>query len=162
MGPLGHQRIAQRFPVVTTPIRWKVPKRRGLNARSKPVPAEGAIVEVSVMGAAIVSPLKWRAVVGSKVEVEWADQHGFVIVRREVPYPGSTTLAMYGVEYADSNSALAHALFEQLVVQPAMAATAREAAAEREAMAAGEIVPGSDGPAVWSAPNAWSPRSDAR
>ena len=62
MGPVGHQRIAQRFRVATTPIEWVVPKRRGLDARSKSVLAEAAIIELSVMGAAIVAPLKWRAV----------------------------------------------------------------------------------------------------
>ncbi len=122
MAPIGHQRIAQRFSVVTTPIWWKVPKRRGLTARSKPVLAEAAIIEVSIMGAAIVAPLRWRAVVGSRVEVQWEDQTGFVLIRREVPYPNSTTLALYGVEYADNGSPLAKALFERLVIEALEAA----------------------------------------
>lgn len=161
MGPIGHQRIAQRFRVATTPIRWMVPKRRGLNARSKPVLAEAAIIELSVMGAAIVSPLKWRALVGSKVEVEWQGRTGLVVVRREVPFPGSTTLAMYGVEYAENASPLGKALFETLVIEAGKAARA-EVAAEQSAAAVREPSRSGAGPAVWAAPNAWAPDGGAR
>ncbi len=129
MGTIGHQRVAQRVPVRTTPVEWRVFKRRGANPRSRAVWAEAAIIELSVMGAEIVAPLKWRAITGTKVEVRWEDQSGLVVIRREVPFPNSTTMAMYGVEYVNRHEAFALTLFERLVVQPTMAATAAEAAA---------------------------------
>ena len=64
MGPIGHQRIAQRFPVATTPIEWKVPKRRNVTPRSRTMWAEAAVIELSVMGAAIVAPVRWRPIRG--------------------------------------------------------------------------------------------------
>jgi hypothetical protein len=154
MGPLGHQRIAQRFPVATTPIEWKVPKRRGATPRSKTVWAEAAVIELSVMGAAVVAPIRWRALKGSKVEARWEGHEGVLIIRREVPFPGSESMALYGCEYADNASPLATELFERLVVQAAMAATAREAALRGAAAAEPADVPG---PGVWRAPAAWSP-----
>ncbi len=160
MGPIRHQRIAQRFPVATTPVEWKVPKRRGANPRSKSVWAEAAIIELSVAGAAVVAPLKWRAITGSKVEVRWGDLSGLVVVRREVAFPRSTTMAMYGVEYADNASPFALNLFERLVVQPAMDATAREAAASA-AVAAQPEPTEPRGPSVWAAPVAWAPEAEA-
>lgn len=159
MAPIGHQRIAQRFRVATTPIRWTVPKRKGLDARSKPVSAEAAIIELSVVGAAIVCPLKWCAVTGSKVQIEWEGIAGFVLIRREVPFPGSTKLAMYGVEFADNPSLVGKALFDHLVAEPAAAAGARVAAAAAEAVIGGyEAAPAHDPgqPAMWSAPMTWS------
>lgn len=159
MGPIGHQRIAQRFTVATTPVRWKIPRRRGLNARSKAVQAEAAVVELSVMGAAIVCPLKWRAVVGSKVEVEWEGHRSTVVVRREAPYPGSTTVALYGVEWTDSNATLAKALFERLVMEPAKAPQHAPASSLPDMPG---LVPDQRqaGPVRWTTPNSWSP--DAR
>jgi len=161
VGPIRHQRIAQRFPVATTPVEWKVPKRRGANPRSKSVWAEAAIIELSVMGAAVVAPLKWRALTGTKVEVRWQGLSGLVVIRREVPFPNSTTMAMYGVEYADNASAFAHELFERLVVQPAMSATAADAAATA-AVAQQHVDAQPRGPALWSAPAAWAPETEAR
>ena len=162
MGPIGHQRIAQRFPVATTPIRWKVPKRRGLTARSKPVPAEGAIIELSIMGAAIVAPMTWRPIVGSRVQIEWNGLVGMVIIRREMSFRGSTTMAMYGVEHADNSSPLAKELFERLVVDAASEAVARDATAliaQRDASRAeASSMPSS--PAVWTAPHPEDRRAD--
>jgi hypothetical protein len=177
MGPIGHQRIAQRYTVATTPIRWKIPKRKGLHARSRAVPAEAAIVELSIMGAAVVCPLKWRAVVGSKVEIEWEGQKGLAVVRREAVYPRSTTVALYGIEWAESSTALAGALFDRLVMEPSAKATASGAsdapppqawapAPDPEAMTTPPSATPSgsgsspSGPAQWAAPNTWSP--DAR
>lgn len=163
MGPVGHQRIAQRFRVATTPIEWVVPKRRGLDARSKSVLAEAAIIELSVMGAAIVAPLKWRAVTGTKVQVRWEDKTGLVLVRREVPFPGSSKVAMYGVEFADNPSELGRALFERLVVETAAAndAHAAAAAAAAEAVVGGyDAPPTPKGPALWSAPMRWGTEKD--
>jgi hypothetical protein len=171
MGPIGHQRIAQRFRVATTPIEWLVPKRRGLDARSKVVVAEAAVIEMSVMGAAIVCPLKWRAVTGSRVEVRWEGMSGLVLVRREVPFPGSTKVAMYGVEFADNPSELGKAMFDALVVEPAGVADARVAAVAAEAVIAGyQEAPSADPgahrtphrPAVWAAPVVWGPESGDR
>jgi hypothetical protein len=168
MGPMGHQRIAQRFQVATTPIEWLVPKRRGLDARSKPVVAEAAVIELSVMGAAIVCPLKWRAVTGTRVEVRWEGLTGLVLVRREVPFPGSTKVAMYGVEFADNPSELGRAMFERLVAVPGAAADARVAAIAAEAVIGGyQEAPTADPeaeraphrPALWAAPAVWSPEA---
>ncbi|WP_421118684.1 hypothetical protein ACE2AJ_15130 [Aquihabitans daechungensis] len=114
------------------------------------------------MGAAVVAPLKWRAITGSKVEVRWQELSGLVVVRREVAFPNSTTMAMYGVEYADNHSSFANELFERLVVQPAMAATAADAASS----ASGGHPPDAEprGPSLWTAPApaAWAPEADAR
>ena len=171
MGPVGHQRIAQRFRVATTPIQWVVPKRRGLDARSKSVLAEAAIIELSVMGAAIVCPVKWRAVTGSRVQIEWQGITGYVHIRREVPFPGSNKLALYGVEFADNPSVVGKALFDHLVAGPAAASGARVAAAAAEAVVGGyEQAPAPDPdveraphrPAVWAAPMPWGQGSDPR
>lgn len=165
MGPIGHQRIAQRFRVTTTPITWTVPKRKGLDARSKAVTAEAAVIELSVMGAAIVCPVKWRAVTGSRVEIEWAGIRGHVYIRREVPFPGSKNLAMYGVEFADNPSVVGKALFDHLVAEPAAAAGARVAAAAAEAVIGGyEEAPSHDPdqPAMWPAPMSWSAEGGRR
>jgi len=171
MGPIRHQRIAQRFRVATTPIRWTVPKRKGLDARSKLVTVEAAVIELSVMGAAIVCPLKWRAVTGSRVQIEWEGITGVVHIRREVPFPGSSKLAMYGVEFADNPSMVGKALFDHLVAGPAAASGARVAAAAAEAVVGGyEQAPEADPeveraphrPALWAAPMAWGPESDPR
>lgn len=163
MGPIGHQRIAQRFRVPTTPIHWHVAKRKGLDARSKLLVVEAAVIEISVMGAAIVCPLKWRAVTGSRVEIEWEGIRGHVHIRREVPFPGSTKLAMYGVEFADNPSLVGKALFDHLVAEPAAAAGARVAAAAAEAVIGGyEPAPQHDPsqPVMWSAPMSWTPGGD--
>lgn len=152
MGPIGHQRIAQRFPVATTPIEWKVPKRRNVTPRSRTAWAEAAIIELSVMGAAIVAPVKWRPIRGSKVEVRWEGRTGIVVVRREAPFPGSTTMALYGVEYADNHAALALDLFERLVVQAAMAATARDAEMGRVPAP----IPDLPAPGIWEPPVTWT------
>jgi hypothetical protein len=169
MGPIGHQRIAQRFSVATTPIEWVVPKRRGLDARSKAVVAEAAIIELSVMGAAIVAPVQWRAVTGSKVQVRWQGHVGLVYIRREVPFRGSAKFALYGAEFADNPSELGRALFEELVAQPAAADARHAAAATAEAVVGGyQAGPALDPdaprvphrPAVWAAPVAWTPEAD--
>lgn len=160
MAPLSHQRIAQRFRVATTPIRWMVPKRKGLDARSKLVTAEAAVIELSVVGAAIVCPLKWRAVTGTRVQIEWEGITGFVVVRREVPFPGSSKLAMYGVEFSDNPSLVGKALFDHLVAEPAAAAGARVAEAAAEAVIGGyEAGPSHDPgqPSMQTAPMTWLP-----
>ena len=115
MRPIGKQRLAQRHEVPTTPILWKV-KRRGRATLSRLVLAEAAVVEVSVMGAAIVAPDRWEAPVGSRVEVYWEGMSALVVVRRSAPYAGSSSLILYGVEYCDARSALGPALYERLVL----------------------------------------------
>ncbi|MCU1371575.1 MAG: hypothetical protein JWO77_2769 [Ilumatobacteraceae bacterium] len=171
MGPIGHQRIAQRFSVATTPIEWVVPKRRGLDARSKAFRTEAAIIEVSVMGIAIVCPVAWRAVTGTKVKVHWEDQTGLVYIRREVPFRGSTKLALYGAEFADNPSELGRALFERLVAEPAAADTRHAAAAAAEAVVGGYQAPPTADPdavrtphrpALWAAPVTWAPEAERR
>jgi hypothetical protein len=114
MNPARRARLAPRFQVRTTPIRWWVPKAK--RRASKPVLAEAAVIEVSVVGAAIVCPNDWAPVVGTRVEASWGDVRGTVIIRRAVPYPGSAALTLYGVEYGEQRSALGMALYERLVV----------------------------------------------
>ena len=161
MGPVGHQRIAQRFPVATTEVAWLVPKRRGLDARSKPVWTEAAVIEISVMGLAIVCPDKWRAVIGTRVDLRWEGMTGHILVRREAPFPRSTNLVMYGAEFADNPSELGRALFERLVTEPAEAENARLAAATAEAVIGGyQDPPRPNGPALWAAPAQWVPERD--
>jgi hypothetical protein len=165
MAPIGHQRIAQRFRVTTTPIHWLVPKRKGLDARSKLYSTEAAVIELSVMGAAIVCPLKWRAVTGARVQIEWEGITGFVHIRREVPFPGSSKVAMYGVEFADNPSVVGKALFDHLVAEPAAKVGAKVAAAAAEAVIGGyEEAPAHDPgqPVMWTAPGTWSAGSEPR
>lgn len=113
---LGRSRIAQRYPVPTTAITWEVPKRRRGGVSAKRYQAEAAIVEVSLMGAAIVAPERWAAVLGTRVAVRWGEVSGSVVIRRSEPMPGSTDLVRYGVEYLDNPSTLGLALYDRLVV----------------------------------------------
>jgi hypothetical protein len=119
MSHIRRQRLAPRYAVRTTPIRWWVPKAKG--RASKPVLAEAAVVELSVVGAAIVSPNTWAAVVGTRVEASWGEYRGTLLIRRAVPYPGSSSLTLYGVEFGEQRSALGLALYEHLVVAAGLA-----------------------------------------
>jgi hypothetical protein len=133
MRPPGKQRLAQRYELPTTPIQWKV-ARRGRSSRL--VRVEAALVELSVMGAAIVAPAKQVAPVGAQVEVFWEGISGWVVVRRSDAYRGSAAFTIHGVEFCDGRSPLGPTMFERLVVEPGEAA--RAAAAAR--------------PAIWAQP----------
>ncbi|MFN8019247.1 MAG: hypothetical protein U0P45_14150 [Acidimicrobiales bacterium] len=112
---MGSERIAQRYRVPTTPVQWDVPKKSWITGGSKLHREQAAVIEVSVVGAAIVAPDTTALGIGSKVEVYWNGTKGNIIVRRVARYPGSTDLLLFGVEYADNPSILGTALFEHLV-----------------------------------------------
>jgi hypothetical protein len=115
MAVFRRERIATRYPSATTPIGWMIPKRRRWgNASWDPVAAEGAIVEVSLTGAAIVAPNRYFAPIGYRSRVVWGDHSGEVVIRRSAPYQGSSSLTLYGVEYVEQPSALGRALFDEL------------------------------------------------
>jgi len=152
MGAIPHQRIAQRHAVPTTPIQWKVVRRRKRGNPTKLVLAEAAIVEVSVMGAAIVAPAKWEAFVGTRVEVFWENLSGVVTVRRVSAFGGSSELYLYGVEYAGNNTPLGMALYDRLVLNPVPPPVADMTPAPTPAPS-----PPVADPVRWVAPNTWSP-----
>ena len=112
---MGSERIAQRYRVPTTVIEWAVPRKSWITGGQKLQREQAAIIEVSVVGAAIVAPDDTAVAVGSKLDVYWTGVKGHIIVRRVTRYPGSDDLLLYGVEYADNPSILGAALFEHLV-----------------------------------------------
>ena len=122
--------------------------------RSRRVKAEAAIIEISLMGVAIVAPDRWGVVVGNKLEVFWEDQVGWVWIRRMHSFPGSTKLMQYGAEYADPNSQLAAALYERYVNAP-LVAKAQAAQRVRDATK-DQPVDRLGTPSMWVAPIAWS------
>ncbi|WP_426571526.1 hypothetical protein [Aquihabitans sp. McL0605] len=99
--------------MVTTPITWKVRKR----GRTRLSVAEAAVVQLSVVGAAIVAPDRWEAPVGTRVEVFWEGYAAWVVVRREAPYQDTENFRIYGVEYCDARSELGPAIYDRLVVE---------------------------------------------
>ena len=116
---MGRERIAQRNQVPTTEILWKVPRRGRGSARRKLHLVEAAVIEVSIMGAAIVCPEKWEAPVGGRTQVFWAEVSGWVAIRRAVPYPHADGLMLYGVEYVENPSQLGLAFYDRLVAPQA-------------------------------------------
>lgn len=141
MRPPGKQRLAQRYEIPTEPIHWKVARR----GRPRLTRVEAAVVELSVMGAAVVAPKKCEAPVGAQVEVFWQGIAGWVVIRRTDAYRGSDTFVIHGVEFVDAaRSPLGPTMFERLVVEPADARAKAEAAAPP--------VPGVTAPAVWGQP----------
>ena len=112
---LGSERIAQRYRVPTTPVEWAIPRKSWVTGGQKLHREQAAIIELSVVGAAIVAPDSTALAIGSKVDVYWSGTKGSVIVRRIARYPGSTDLLLFGVEYGDNPSILGTALFEHLV-----------------------------------------------
>ena len=80
--------------------------------------AEAALIEVSIMGAAVVAPDRWEAYVGTRVEIFWEDFSAWVIVRRATSYHGAAGLVVYGVEYADTRAPLGVALYDRFVGAP--------------------------------------------
>ena len=82
---------------------------------------QAALIEVSVMGAAIIAPEKWELTPGNRTEVTWEDFTGLVVVRRCAPYARKEGLYIYGVEYCDGRSLLGPALYDNLVVIPGAA-----------------------------------------
>ena len=115
MGQVGQRRIAERYRVVTTPVRWKVARRRRNPTRAKFSVVDAAVVEVSVLGAAIVCPAKWEAFVGTRVEVYWQGLTGTAFVHRAAPYPGSKDLVLYGIEWVDNPAVMGQALLDMFV-----------------------------------------------
>lgn len=112
-GSANRKRIARRYEVHSIPVKWKIPKRRSSGlVRAKPVKTTGAVVELSIIGAGIVCPTTYEAMVGQRLWVQWNDVTGWVIVRRVLPYERAPGLVFYGVEYAESPSALGKALFD--------------------------------------------------
>jgi hypothetical protein len=112
-------RISERRAVPTTPITWKVPKRRVTGGLNKPAHTEAAIVDVSTVGVGIVCPKTWVVNVGDVVDVAWNGMVGTVKVRRVAPLEGSDHLLLYGVEFTSGSAAtMGSALYEHLVGLP--------------------------------------------
>ena len=158
MRPVGKQRLAQRHEVPSTPIMWKVPRRGRTSRRTHVV--EAAVVEVSVMGLAVVAPSRWEPGLGSRVEVYWEDLAGLVLVRRAAKFRGSSDFYVYGVEHCDGRSPLGPALYDRLVVERAAEMAAAAEAAEAARLQAIEDAPKPPStPSVWVAPMDWATES---
>ncbi|MEZ5139708.1 MAG: hypothetical protein R2702_15050 [Acidimicrobiales bacterium] len=99
-----NRRLAQRHEVQTTPIRWRVAKRRRNGAAGRVVTTDAAVVEVSSVGAGIVCPREFIAPVGTLAEISYRGMTGFVLVRRAEPIPGADHLVRYGVEYVTTSA----------------------------------------------------------
>jgi hypothetical protein len=119
-----NRRLARRHEVRTTPIRWRVAKRRRNGAAGRVVLTDGAVVEVSSVGAGIVCPREYIAPLGTLVEITYQGITGFALVRREEPVPGAEHLVRYGVEYVSTSAnTLGVALHELAVPQVRVDAT---------------------------------------
>lgn len=149
MGSNENQRIAQRHEVATTPIRWKVPVYRRGSSQPKLTDVDGAIVEVSIMGAGIVTPVHYDHLIGTRIELTFQELVGFVMVRRAMPYPGSDRFWLYGVEYAAMQSTLGMAIYERLVV-------AGQGLAAVDAFDPTYGAPTDTRPGMWSPPISWN------
>ena len=99
-----NRRLARRHEVRTTPIRWRVAKRRRNGAAGRVVTTDAAVVEVSSVGAGIVCPDEFIAPVGTLVEIFYGGMSGFVLVRRAEQVPGAEHLVRYGVEYVSTSA----------------------------------------------------------
>ena len=60
-----NRRLANRHEVRTTPIRWRVAKRRRNGSAGRVVVTDAAVVEVSSVGAGIVCPNDFIAPLGT-------------------------------------------------------------------------------------------------
>lgn len=109
-------RLSERHPVPTTPILWKVPKRRVTGGMNRPAFTDAAVIDISTVGAAIVCPKPWIAQVKDIVDIQWNGMEGQVKVRRVTNIAGSDTLMLYGVEFTSATAAvLGAAMFEALM-----------------------------------------------
>lgn len=97
-----NRRLARRHAVRTTPIRWRVAKRRRDGSAGRVVTTDAAVIEVSSVGAGIVCPREYVAPLGTLVELFYEDQSGFALVRRAEPMPGASHLVRYGIEYVST------------------------------------------------------------
>jgi len=114
-----NRRLANRHEVRTTPIRWRVAKRRRNGSAGRVVVTDAAVVEVSSVGAGIVCPNDFIAPLGTLAELFYRDLSGFVLVRRAEPVPGAEHLIRYGVEYVSTSAnTIGVALFE--LAEPAV------------------------------------------
>ena len=118
MDPLHHGRLAQRYKVRTTPIQWNVITKGRVATSSRLKRADAAIIEVSVIGAAIVATDRQLVPLGARVQIFWGGMTGWVRIRRAARYPGSADLVLFGVEYDEPNSPIGAAIFAALVSEP--------------------------------------------
>lgn len=119
-----NRRLASRHEVRTTPIRWRVAKRRRNGTAGRVMVTDAAVVEVSSVGAGIVCPKDFIAPLGTLVEVFYRDLVGFVLIRRAEPVPGAEHLIRYGVEYVSTSAnTIGVALYELAVPQVRVDAT---------------------------------------
>jgi hypothetical protein len=121
-GGAHERRLMNRYGLVRTAVGWRLDRvdyRPVESRRLSPLRPEYAeLLDVSVTGARLLAPYTTELQLGSRTVMEVMGVSGTVIIRH-IGACTDLTRSLYGVEFAEPNSALPALVYDAFIVQHA-------------------------------------------